>query len=127
MSYSLLLIDDDQDILTAWKMFLEDLEIDVHFAASGVEGRKILDKEGTNIDVIISDVAMPDGEGVSVINYVLKLEREPPLFIFVTGSSHIDSQFLVGIGANKVFHKPVDINVILEYIEVELEKKRSQK
>lgn len=119
MSYKLLFIDDDEDLVTAWKLFLDEAEeVNPSFAMNGTEARKLLEKE--SFDVIISDVSMPDGEGVSVINYVIKQEGKKPLFIFLTGSSHIDSEYLVGIGANKVFYKPVEVNEVLDYISEQL-------
>ena len=125
MNYKLLFIDDDEDIISAWKMFLEEVpEVEPHFAISGTDARTFLEK--TRYDVIISDVSMPDGEGVSVINYVLKQDVERPIFLFLTGSTHIDADYLKAMGADGVFYKPAEIDEVLNYIQDELSRKNHE-
>ncbi len=114
MNYSLLIIDDDDDILEVWKMILKDTNITAYYASNGVDARSVIDSK--NIDAIISDISMPDGEGVGVIKYVNKLEKINPLFIFMTGVHHFDEDHLIALGADKVFYKTEKFDEILKYI-----------
>ena len=66
-------------------------------------------------DVIVTDIMMPDLNGVASTD-VMKFKGDTTPIIALTGLSPQDiasskDRF------SKVFHKPVDINALLEYVE----------
>jgi CheY-like chemotaxis protein len=59
----ILVIDDDREVLDLFrKVFADDAECEVHFAADGLVALAWLEKEGEpSFDLIISEVALPGG------------------------------------------------------------------
>lgn len=85
---SLLLVDDEKNILTSLKRLFRSEGYSIHLANSGAEGLKILEDE--EIDLVISDMRMPEMNGAEFLEKVSnvwpKITR-----ILLTGYSEISS------------------------------------
>lgn len=83
-------------------------DYDVVEAASGFEALRLLPRE--KIDLIITDINMPDINGLELINYVRKSEayRDTPLFIISTEGREKDVEKGLTLGANEYLVKPID-------------------
>lgn len=77
-------------------------------AASGFEALRLLPRE--KVDLIITDINMPDINGLELINYVRKSEtyRNTPLFIISTEGREKDVEKGITLGANEYLVKPID-------------------
>lgn len=77
-------------------------------ASSGFEALRLLPRE--KIDLIITDINMPDINGLELINYVRKSEtyRTTPLFIISTEGREKDVEKGLALGANEYLVKPID-------------------
>ncbi len=75
-------------------------------AASGFEALRLLPRE--KIDLIITDINMPDINGLELISYVRNNPnyRDIPLFIISTESSEKDMEKGLALGANEYLVKP---------------------
>ena len=71
MQISILFVDDEDHILKAINRLLRADGYVMHFATSGREALEILQKE--NIDIIVSDMRMPEMDGLSLIKEVKRL------------------------------------------------------
>ncbi|HEX9108130.1 MAG TPA: ATP-binding protein, partial [Longimicrobiales bacterium] len=83
-----LVVEDEEPIRRLHRRILARLQLEVLVAASGVEGRDIL--QAGDVDVVISDVKMP-GEMNGIALYRWVIENRPALaerFLFVTGDTH---------------------------------------
>ncbi len=65
-SETLLLVDDQIDILTTSKETLESYGYKVLIAGNGIQALEILEKYKDIIDLVISDVVMPDMDGIEL-------------------------------------------------------------
>jgi two-component system chemotaxis response regulator CheY len=74
--------------------------------ASGFEALKVLPRE--KLDLIITDINMPDINGLELINFVKKspLHQDVPLFIISTESSPQDRARGLALGAVEYLTKP---------------------
>lgn len=79
---NLLIIDDEQMILSSLKELLEDVADKIFVADNGLEGLKILESE--QVHTIVCDINMPQMTGLEVIKEVRSRNIEIP-FIFYTG------------------------------------------
>lgn len=86
MSNSVLIVDDEDEIRELIGLQLENTDRKFHFASNGVEAIDILNKE--NIDLVISDIAMPKMNGFELIRKIKLLGLSTPVII-LTG--HADS------------------------------------
>ncbi|WP_392888665.1 PAS domain S-box protein [Pseudomonas migulae] len=78
-----LVVDDDSLVLTSTCLLLEDLGHRVISAMSGVQALQAFDSE-PSIDLVITDMAMPQMDGAELAQAIRKLKPELPI-ILATG------------------------------------------
>jgi len=114
----ILVVDDDVEILDLLRAMLEREHFEVLTACDGNEALKLLDSEA--IDVMITDILMPEKEGIETI---LQLRKTHPQIkiIAISGGGKGDANHYVYIaqwaGADRVFTKPLDRTELLRSIE----------
>jgi two-component system chemotaxis response regulator CheY len=79
---------------------------EINEAASGFEALRLLPRE--KMDLIITDINMPDINGLELISYVRNNPnyQHIPLFIISTESSEKDLEKGLALGANEYLVKP---------------------
>ncbi len=81
---TILLVEDEDAVRAFGSRALQSRGYTVHEAASGVEAMEVLEDYADEIDLIVSDVVMPEMDGPSLLREVRK--SHPDLkFIFVSG------------------------------------------
>lgn len=114
----ILVIDDDLQTLFLLREMLDQAGYGVLVAPDGKEGIRVC--ESTRVDLVITDVFMPEMEGLAVI---MALRREFPdiKIIAVSGGGRIgpdDYLKMAGkLGANRTFTKPLGRNVLLDAVK----------
>jgi CheY-like chemotaxis protein len=71
--------------------------------------------EGHAVDVILSDIMMPDGDGIELMTKALARE-EPPQVILMTGYSPVSSEQCEEMGAAAVVQKPFNSQRLFDQI-----------
>lgn len=113
---TILIADDEPDILELMVEEFEDNDFDVVSANCGNDGVSMLSGE-KKIDVILSDFKMPNGSGMTILEAVNKMpESDRPLFFFVSGQADIPIEDCLEKGAKKFFTKPFDLDELIEDI-----------
>jgi len=102
---TILVVDDEEAIRKIIKIYLSELEVSVVFAESAASARDCLAK--FNIDLILSDIAMPGGEtGIDLLGWC-RTERILAPFILLSGFiSAEDVRYAFSKGVQHVIHKP---------------------
>lgn len=114
-SKSILLVDDEADLLEVIQDILGLSEIVVDTASSGHQALSKM--ETAHYDIIISDVKMPDGSGVDLLQSIRAKDPDKPVLLFITGQSEISSDELKKMGARDVLTKPIDYAYLIELLE----------
>ena len=85
-------------------------------AANGFEALRLLPRE--NVDLIITDINMPDINGLELISYVRNNPnyQSIPLFIISTEGSEKDMEKGLALGANEYLVKPFNPMKLQELI-----------
>lgn len=112
--FSILVADDEQDLR---EMIAETLELygaKIVQAENGQQAVELMNKE--KIDLVISDIRMPGGDGILFLNEVRKKDPQLPPFIFISGFSDFSEKEAFAKGAQAYFHKPFDMNKFIEKI-----------
>jgi len=79
-----LLVEDEEAVRRGGKRMLETRGYTVHEAGSGVEALDILEELDGQVDIVVSDVVMPEMDGPTLLGEIRK--KWPDLkFIFVSG------------------------------------------
>jgi len=123
---TILFVDDEQSILKALRRLFLDEEYELHFAGSGAEGLIILQNEP--IDLVVSDVRMPEMDGIEFLTRVKELY--PPIArILLSGYAEKSSvvKALAEGCAQQVLAKPWDAEELKEVIHDALKQLGQQK
>jgi DNA-binding response OmpR family regulator len=105
----LLLIDDDESVLTNLCYFLRDKKYDVSSASDGLEGLKLLETEEQGFDLIITDLVMPDISGVGLIAIIKKKFPSLPI-IAITGWGEHPEALATEVQVDQVLEKPFELS-----------------
>src|SRR3989442_10542281 len=106
MSDTLLLVDDDCDVLRAVGDYFERLGYEVHREATGDSGLETFERERP--DVVILDLHLPDRSGLEVLE---RLRSSGGAVILLTGQGDIETAVrAMQLGAENFLAKPVDMN-----------------
>ena len=122
-SNTILLVDDEYNILKSLQRFLETEHFQVFIASNGQEGLEILETQ--KIDIIISDMCMPEMNGAAFLK--ITAERWPETKrLLLTGYADIDAS-ISAINEGRIdfyLTKPWDNEHVLRIINQFLENKR---
>jgi two-component system, NtrC family, response regulator AtoC len=104
----ILLIDDENDIRLSLTKFLKKLGYAVECASNGSEG--LYKFYLNNFDVVITDIRMPEMDGLEFLRHIKLIERSMTRVIIITGHGDLDSAVKsLKYGAYDFFQKPLDI------------------
>jgi len=119
-NYSVLFVDDEVNILNSLRRGLMDEEFSYHFAISAKEALKIL--ESTKIDVIITDMRMPEMNGLELLKIITE---KYPLTVKIVLSGYTQlPQILATINQVDIFKyvtKPWELEELLLIIHKALD------
>ncbi|MGD8981254.1 MAG: response regulator [Desulfobacterales bacterium] len=104
-SLKLLLVDDDEPVLTNLCYFLRDKKYDVTTASDGLEGLELFENDQQGFDLVITDIVMPKISGIGLISILKKKFPDTPI-IAITGWGEYPEAFATESQADKVFSKP---------------------
>jgi DNA-binding response OmpR family regulator len=83
---TILVVDDNVDIRTFAKMFLEHAGYSVATAADGEEGLRYYEKHQSSILLLLTDVMMPKINGLELADRVLGIDSTLPV-LFMSGDA----------------------------------------
>lgn len=113
----ILIVDDDDMLRSYVKELLKLNNFIVSEAADGKAGLK--EFRDNTPDLVITDIIMPEMEGISFIRKLRELNSDTPI-IAMTGNvhGHMDEYLQISsqIGANEILRKPVRSEEFLEAI-----------
>ncbi len=81
---SILLVEDDQAARDALQILLERQNYQALTASNGLEALRMLDEVTRPVDLVISDIVMPEMDGVELYR-VLRSQRPEVKMLFITG------------------------------------------
>lgn len=109
--FNVLLIDDEEDFVSALSERLRLRGIDVAAASSGEGALAILEKQSA--DIVVLDVIMPGMNGLEILRRI-KMFPSPPQVILLTGHGSTKEGIEgMRLGAFDYLIKPVDIEELI--------------
>lgn len=110
----ILLVDDERDFREAMAFYFQRLGCQVFLAANGKEAFNIVQSQP--VDVVISDIRMPGGDGVEFLDRVKALCPGTPIILLITGFADISTEEILNKGAEALLSKPFDQKVLQETV-----------
>jgi len=114
----ILVVDDDQDILTTIQAVFEPTGAVIDTANNGNKAVELAEKNSP--DLIILDMMLPGRSGFLVLEKVKakKPRNEKPFVIMITGNQGKRHQmYAESLGANEYFTKPVKLDKLMATAE----------
>lgn len=121
MSHSILIVEDDLTFSTMLKTWLGKKGFSVDTASSNARARKQLDAQ--SYDLILSDLRLPDQDGIFLLSWMKEQGYDIPLII-MTGYADIQSAVqAIKHGASDYISKPIQPDELLKKIDEALQGK----
>lgn len=121
MNSQIIVVEDDYDSRNVLKLFLEQLGARVESADSVRAALSILDQQVLTPDLIISDIAMPEEDGNSLIRKVRSSEnknlRRIPAIALSAFTAHENKEKALSSGFQIYHTKPFDPDLLIEEIK----------
>ena len=111
---TILVIDDEELLIKICEMMLKRLGHKVFKAHSGSEGLKIFETNRNQIDLIISDMNMPEMDGQEVIAKLRKIDRNVKVLLSSGALLDSDEKEVIKRGFIGLLKKPYKINSLSE-------------
>ena len=110
----ILFVEDEENISKSLKNAIGDEFRSFIIANDGVEGKELLQK--IKPDVVISDITMPNMDGLEMSKELKKINPDTPIIILSAYSDKDKLFSAIDVGVTKYFLKPYDPDELLNYI-----------
>ena len=112
--HKIVLIDDDENIITSLEMVLKSSGFDTN---SYTDGLIAIEKIRENCpDIILLDIKMPRIDGLEVYNKIRRFSNVPIIFL-TSKDSEIDELIGLRLGADDYVRKPFSQKLLIERIK----------
>lgn len=114
----ILIIDDDHHILLMIKKMLERAGFEVELASNGNRGLELFKR--VPVDLVITDIIMPEKEGLETIREMRKLRSDLKIIAMSGGGKISSDNYLEAakiFGANRVLGKPFSQKQIVTAVQ----------
>lgn len=101
--YKILICDDEKDIVSALKIYLENAGYETRFAYNGREALDIIRNE--EIHLVLLDIMMPEIDGLRATEMIREISNLP-IILLTAKSEEMDKILGLGSGADDYITKP---------------------
>ncbi|HON88472.1 MAG TPA: sigma-54 dependent transcriptional regulator [Spirochaetia bacterium] len=120
MKYTILIADDEKNIRNGIAEYLEAEGYETLTAEDGKEAISIINKG--SVDLVITDLKMPNVNGMEVLNYVVSHFPTMPVIILTGHGTVEDAVQAMRIGAFDFISKPLNLEHLVMLIQRALER-----
>ena len=108
---TILIVDDDAALRKALVFDFTRKGFQVLSAGNGKDAYELVKNQ--RVDLILTDVRMPGGDGVELLDRVKSLCPELPIVIFITGFTDLTIVDAYAKGVDAIFAKPFDRKMLM--------------
>lgn len=117
---TVLYVEDEEDIKEQFSRFLNRRIGTLYVASNGKEGLELFNEH--NPDVIITDIQMPEMDGLTMAEAIRKVNEKIPIIV-VTAFNESDYLLKsIDLGIDKYLFKPIIPTTLLEVIQQKAKK-----
>lgn len=115
MNKTILIVDDESSILRLLGEHFREVGFNVLEAESAVEALEKIDFK--QVDCLITDIIMPELDGVQFVSKLQEKKIFPPLF-FITGYSDYPREKLNALKPKAIIFKPFDLDELTDLVRL---------
>ena len=111
---NVLYVEDDESLREETKMLLSNFFTKMDVAEDGKKGLSFF--ENTHYDIVITDIRMPNMDGIEMTERMLEINPEQPIIIT---SAHDETTYLlqlVNMGISSFVLKPLDLQKLIDVL-----------
>ena len=118
----ILVVDDEADVQTLFEQrFRREIRsgtLNLMFATNGFDALAVLNKDGEDIRLVLSDINMPGMSGIDLLKRIKTVGTAPtPDVIMITAYGDEENRRRCeNLGAENLLSKPLDFNALKELI-----------
>ena len=120
--FNILVVEDDQELRELFCTVLRENGYHPLEAGDGAAALEVLDKE--YIDLIISDIMMPNIDGYTLIRELREANYMMPILMITAKDSASDKQACFRAGIDDYMVKPIDVNEMIWRVEALLRRSK---
>jgi response regulator RpfG family c-di-GMP phosphodiesterase len=121
-AHTILLVDDEPELLEICRETLEDAGHRVHTAGDGLQALDVLAAQ--RVDLVLSDIVMPRMNGMSLLREINARELDADV-VFLTGYGTVENSVeCLQLGAADYLLKPFDIRELVAKVNKVLHERR---
>jgi CheY-like chemotaxis protein len=106
--YTILVVDDEELIRDLVVTFLSKLG---HSCVTAIDGVEALEKIGGNkIDVVITDIKMPNMDGIILTREISRQYPELPVMVMTAFDEEYSAGIAISVGAREFIKKPFSLD-----------------
>jgi two-component system chemotaxis response regulator CheY len=127
MHMKILVVDDEADVQSLFvQRFRSEIkkgEFDFSFALSGEEALSYLDKNHSEVILILSDINMPGMTGIELLSRIRhQYEKPPPVVMMITAYGDEENRLqAMQNGANEFLTKPLNFTLLKDKLHTFLQ------
>lgn len=115
-----LIVEDDENLGKSLKKILESEGMKAHLAPTLELARTLVSKD---LDVIVLDWMLPDGQGIDFLREIRSKEFSMPVIMLTARTDLIDKVLGLETGANDYMTKPFESRELVARVRVQLREK----
>lgn len=112
---TILIVDDDQDLLTAMTTSLAETGATVETAADGAKAVNLA--ESLEPDLIVLDIMLPQKSGFLVLEKLKQMASAPRVIMITGNQGRRHKQYAEALGVDVYLNKPFRMEALLEAAE----------
>ena len=121
--FNVLVVEDDKNLKKLMVTYLKRNNYSTFEASNGIQALDIIDKQ--YIDLVISDIMMPEMDGYQLLNELRTSNYEIPIMLITAKSDISDKKQGFILGADDYMVKPVDMEEMVLRVSVLLKRVKS--
>jgi two-component system response regulator HydG len=125
MMVKILVVDDEEMIMNIMTRKISRSGYEVVSANGGNPAFNIIEQD--SISLVLTDINMPDGDGLTLLNKIKSKFSEMPIVILMSGYSNVTKEKAIELGAIDLISKPFLPQTIMDIIEKALAQAKKSK
>ncbi len=113
----IMLVDDEQAIITLLSFFLEDIGYEIMAYTDPFSALKAFLQSPEDIDIFITDLAMPKMKGTDLIREIRKVRADIPVIMLTGLLDHEGEDVVKDMGVDLLLRKPLSLESLSKNIE----------
>jgi DNA-binding NtrC family response regulator len=111
---TLLIVDDEAELRALLNNLFSLAGAEVLTADNGRCAFRVLEEK--RVDAVISDVRMPEADGMELLGWIRKRDLKVPHVFLLTGFSDVTTEQAVEQGATALLQKPFDVRQLMQLV-----------